>query len=185
MELACLLPLPTTSRTKCLAYSSPENYIRVICNIISSLPMSTFSTSHSLTVEDILLRWSCKRSPCFLRQILWSRSSSNITPITVPVNNDEHRQSSLSSATFPDQFKHSVTKPLLTKSNLDRESLSGYRPISNLPFISQLTERLVKAQLTEHWDKSYQLFFQLSPVCLYEAPFHSLNCFAPNPWSPC
>ena len=42
---------------------------------------------------------------------------------------------SLSSRTFPDQFKHSVLKPLLNKSNLDRASLSSYRRISNLPFI--------------------------------------------------
>ena len=59
---------------------------------------------------------------------------------------------SLSSGTFPDQFKHSVIKPLLKKCNLDRESLSSYRPISKLPFISKLIERLVKAQLTEHLD---------------------------------
>ena len=58
----------------------------------------------------------------------------------------------LSSGTLPDQFKHSVIKPLLTKSYLDRESLPSYRPKSNLPFISKLIERLVKAQLTEHLD---------------------------------
>jgi len=57
---------------------------------------------------------------------------------------------SLSSGTFPYQFKHSVIKPLLKKSNLDRECLSSYRPVSNLPFISKLIERMVKAQLTEH-----------------------------------
>jgi hypothetical protein len=61
---------------------------------------------------------------------------------------------SLSSGTFPDQFKHSVIKPLLKKSNLDRESLSSYRPVSNLPFLSKLVERLVKAQLTEHLDSN-------------------------------
>jgi len=57
---------------------------------------------------------------------------------------------SLSSGTFPDNFKYSIIKPLLKKSNLDKESLSNYRPVSNLSFISKLTEKLVKTQLTEH-----------------------------------
>ena len=51
---------------------------------------------------------------------------------------------SFSSGTFPDQFKHSVIKPLLKKSNLDHKRL-----ISDLPFISKLIECLVKAQLAE------------------------------------
>jgi hypothetical protein len=59
---------------------------------------------------------------------------------------------SLSSGSFPDNFKHSVIKPLLKKSNLDKESLSNYRPVSNLSFISKLTEKIVKIQLTKHLD---------------------------------
>jgi len=57
---------------------------------------------------------------------------------------------SLTSGIFPDQFKHSVIKPLLKKPSLDKESLLNYRPVSNLPFLSKLTERLVKSQLMEH-----------------------------------
>ena len=40
--------------------------------------------------------------------------------------------------------------PSWKKLNLDKENLSNYRPISNLSFISKLTERLVKNRLTEY-----------------------------------
>ena len=74
---------------------------------------------------------------------------------------------SLSSGTFPDQFKHSVIEHLLKKSNLDRESLSSYRPISNLPCISELNVRLVKAQLTEHL---HNILFNLQQVAYISSP---------------
>src|SRR6218665_1545078 len=40
-------------------------------------------------------------------------------------------------------FKHSLVTPLLKKASLDKENLSNYRPISNLSFLSKLTERIV------------------------------------------
>src|SRR6218665_3738445 len=50
---------------------------------------------------------------------------------------------SLSTGNFPLAFKHSLVNPLLKKANLDKENLSNYRPISNLSFLSKLTERIV------------------------------------------
>src|SRR6218665_335220 len=47
-------------------------------------------------------------------------------------------------------FKHSLITPLLKKSNLDKENLSNYRPISNLSFLSKLTERIVLARLNDY-----------------------------------
>ena len=64
---------------------------------------------------------------------------------------------SFSSATFPQTFKHAIVTPLLKKSSLDKESLSNYRPISNLSFISKLTriiitriERIILQRLSAH-----------------------------------
>jgi len=57
---------------------------------------------------------------------------------------------SLSSGTFPDQFKACSVLPLLKKYNLDKEELSNYRPISHLSFLSKLVERAVKARLCDH-----------------------------------
>lgn len=57
---------------------------------------------------------------------------------------------SLSSAMFPQTFKHAIVTPLLKKPGLDKESLSNYRPISNLSFVSKLTERVVLQRLSVH-----------------------------------
>ena len=57
---------------------------------------------------------------------------------------------SLSSGSIPLPFQQSVVSPLLKKPNLDKNCLSNYRPISNLSFLSKLTERVVKNRLSEH-----------------------------------
>ena len=41
------------------------------------------------------------------------------------------------------QFKHAYVTPFLKKSDLDQETLSSYRPISNLSVFSKLLERIV------------------------------------------
>ena len=56
---------------------------------------------------------------------------------------------SISTGVFPDQFKSCSVHPLLKKSNLDKENLSNYRPISHLAFLSKLTERVVKLRLVD------------------------------------
>ena len=51
---------------------------------------------------------------------------------------------------FPSSFKTAMVKPLLKKTNLDQNSLNNYRPISNLPFISKVLEKVVFKQLNQH-----------------------------------
>ncbi len=54
------------------------------------------------------------------------------------------------SGTFPNSLKTAVVKPLLKKSNLDNTMLSNYRPISNLPFICKIIEKVVFNQLNNY-----------------------------------
>ena len=56
-------------------------------------------------------------------------------------------RTSLSSGTFPTAYKHARIIPLLKKLNLDANILSNYRPISNLPFIGKIIERIAIQQL--------------------------------------
>ncbi|XP_062391362.1 uncharacterized protein LOC134079180 [Sardina pilchardus] len=53
----------------------------------------------------------------------------------------------LSSGCVPGAFKHAVVQPLLKKPNLDPSTLSNFRPISKLPFLSKVLEREVYVQL--------------------------------------
>ena len=50
----------------------------------------------------------------------------------------------------PASLKAAVVTPMLKKEGLDPEILSNYRPVSNLFFVSKLTERVVTDQLTVH-----------------------------------
>ncbi len=55
--------------------------------------------------------------------------------------------SSLSLGHVPKPFKLEVIKPLIKKPILDPCELANYRPISNLPFMSKILEKVVSAQL--------------------------------------
>ncbi|CAJ1063628.1 galanin receptor type 1b isoform X2 [Xyrichtys novacula] len=56
---------------------------------------------------------------------------------------------SLLTGYVPQSFKTALIKPLLKKPTLDSSSLANYRPISNLPFISKILEKVVANQLCD------------------------------------
>ena len=64
---------------------------------------------------------------------------------------------SLVSQIFPDSFKTAHVTPLLKKPSLCPEQLSNYRPVSNLSFLSELTERVVADQFVS----------QLNITCMF------------------
>ena len=61
---------------------------------------------------------------------------------------------SLATGSFPTIFKQSIVTPLIKKPSLDPDNLSNYRPISNLAYLSKLTERVVKERLQAHLTKN-------------------------------
>ncbi len=63
--------------------------------------------------------------------------------------------SSLSLGHVPKPFKLAVIKPLIKKPKLDPCELANYRPISNLPFMSKILEKVVSAQLCSFLQKNY------------------------------
>jgi len=54
---------------------------------------------------------------------------------------------SLATVCFPSEFKKAVVRPLLKKAELDASQLRNYRPVSNLPFLSKLLERIIQNRL--------------------------------------
>ncbi len=63
--------------------------------------------------------------------------------------------SSLSLGHIPKTFKLVVIKPLIKKPKLDPCELANYRPISNLPFMSKILEKVLSAQLCSFLLKKY------------------------------
>ena len=57
---------------------------------------------------------------------------------------------SLSSASVPVALKQAMVTTLLKKPSADPDVLSNYRPVSNLPFISKVLEKVVSARLSTH-----------------------------------
>ena len=57
---------------------------------------------------------------------------------------------SISSGNFHHTLKESVISPLLKTPNLDKDELSNYQPNSNLSFVTDNIERVVKARLSDY-----------------------------------
>jgi hypothetical protein len=61
---------------------------------------------------------------------------------------------SLSDGIFPSDFKTAHVSPLLKKPTLCKEELKNYRPVSNLPFISKVLEKVVASRIRSHMHNS-------------------------------
>ena len=60
---------------------------------------------------------------------------------------------SLHEGRLPSSQKRTVVTPLLKKPRLDADQLTNYRPVSNLSFVSKLTEQAVSSQLVGYLSK--------------------------------
>ena len=57
---------------------------------------------------------------------------------------------SLEFGNVPRCYKKAMVTPLLKKHDLDRDDLKHYRPVSNLPYLSKILEKVVLKQLKNH-----------------------------------
>ncbi len=80
--------------------------------------------------------------PCLLKD-----SFETIGPKILAIIN-----SSLAFGDVPKSFKHAVVEPVIKKSNLDSSVFANFRPISKLPFLSKLLEKVVFGQLFSFLD---------------------------------
>ena len=108
--------------------------------------LSSFST---ITLEDVEKKIkSMSNKFCSLDPIptfLLKSCSDVLSPIILHIVN-----SSIATAEFPAYMKKAVVKPTLKKDDADSDCLKNYRPISNLPVISKILERVVLHQLNNH-----------------------------------
>jgi len=105
--------------------------------VINPRPSTSFSQFQPATVEEIthlintMPAKSCPLDP--IPTSLLKRLAPHIAPVIChPCN------LSLYSGVFPIKLKQVLVLPLLKKNNLDPETASSYRPISNLPYISKV-----------------------------------------------
>ena len=114
--------------------------------VFSGTQLETFEPVSEDCVRETLEKMpkkSCDLDP--IPALLLFDCLDEITPIVTDIMNK-----SLLSGVVPQCFKHALVKPLLKKTNLDPDFLKNYRPVSNLPFLSKVLERLVLKQLLQH-----------------------------------
>ena len=109
---------------------------------------STFSAFHPLTESDVcaLIQKSAKKTRPLdpMRASLVVGCLDVLLPVITRIVN-----SSLSSGYFPAKWKVALVNPLLKKAGLD-PVFKNLRPVSNLQFLSKLTERAVFDQTCNH-----------------------------------
>ena len=147
--------LPSNIPPESLPDKFSEFFVGKIEQIRSSLhsdrPVPTETVVFSGTLFAEFQPITDERVKAVLREM--SKKSCDLDPIPVPILHDcleeitpivvDIINKSLSSGVVPSCFKHALVRPLLKKANLDPNCLRNYRPISNLPFLSKVLERIV------------------------------------------
>ena len=117
----------------------------------SDVPLLEFKLSQfkCITLDELysIIRPLAKKS-CFLDPIparLLLQSLDTLSPVILKIVN-----LSIESAFLPVSLKEAIIKPILKKSNLDPLEYMNFRPISNLPFLSKVIEKVIAAQLTSY-----------------------------------
>ena len=159
------MPLPQHTTTQQLAKDFGQFFIKKIEDIRSELnepinlpiPQSSpcngnhLTKFKELTLTDVRkLVMSSKTTSCGLDPIPTSLLKEHISillPIITKMIN-----LSLQTGEFPTEWKLAFVKPLLKKLGL-ATTLKNYRPISNLSFISKISERAVISQQKEHMEQ--------------------------------
>ncbi len=76
---------------------------------------------------------------------LFQSCFASLCPVVLSIIND-----SLCTGVVPPSFQIAAVTPVPKKTNIDYENLSNFRPISNLPFLVKILERVVASQLISH-----------------------------------
>lgn len=155
---------------------SQDHSIRQANESISSSPLPEeklefFRCADPAEVRRTILDSPNKSCPldCLPTWLLRSTLPSLLPAISLVVNH-------LLVDGLPSSLKRALVYPLLKKRNADPDLLENYRPVSNLPFLSKLVERIVATRLTEYLEgnslldanqSAYRRFYSCESVLIH------------------
>ncbi|XP_013859206.1 RNA-directed DNA polymerase from mobile element jockey [Austrofundulus limnaeus] len=140
-------------------------FVEKVETIRSSIPHSPVDTSPIVSVSETLTQFK-PISLSLLNKVVghMKPSGSPVDPIPPSLFKEvlpstgpailNIINSSITTSVVPDAFKHAVVTPLLKKPGLDPSVCSNYRPISKLPFLSKILEKIVYTQLNQFLNKN-------------------------------
>ena len=102
------------------------------------------SEDEVLKVIKSLSKASCSLDPLPTRLL-----TEHFLPELLPVITDIVNMS-LENGIFPESLKTALVRPLLKKISLNRNVHKNYRPVSNIPFLSKIIEKIVAKRLFKH-----------------------------------
>lgn len=130
--------------TICSASPTDPIVINPVCS-----PLSTFNSFSSVTTSYVLKIISkMSSSTCILDPIPTNLIKECLDVFSPLISNLVN--SSLTTGLVPSELKLAAVFPVLKKPGSAAEDLSNYRPVSNLPFLAKVVERVVSAQVQEH-----------------------------------
>ena len=129
-----------------------ESHESVTCPpaIPESLVLLDFERTSVDEVERIVK--AMKNKSCSLDPMptwLLKECLNHICPFITQIIN-----SSFDGADVPSELKQALVRPLLKKPSLDKEIFKKFRPVSNLPFLAKVLERVVFIRLQTHQQHS-------------------------------
>ena len=100
------------------------------------------------TSTEITAICCATKKTCVLDHLPANQLTDNITSIVPAITRVTN--ASLDEGVMPKSLKHEIVRPLLKKPSLDKDTLSSYRPWSNLTQLSKVIEKVVALRITTH-----------------------------------
>ena len=148
------------------AHDLAETFNRFFIEKIQKIRSELDSNATTNTYQDTpCLHRLDMLTPCTLKEMeVIIRASSNasceLDPIPTPLLKKclpvllpcltQLVNLSLESGNFPAALKSAIVRPLLKKSNLDTSVFKNYRPVSNIPYVSKLIEKIVVKRIDNY-----------------------------------
>ena len=135
-----------TNKVESVRANTSSSQPPIFSTVRDDITLSTFAPVSAADVTQLIRQLPDKSSDADLLPVQWLKNVvDEIAPFLTELINR-----SLASGQFPAIFKLALITPIVKKTGLDATEPKSYRPISNLPVVSKLLERVVARQLVQY-----------------------------------